>query len=32
MICWIERNGKGDNFAPFTREDWKSLQAGKAKL
>lgn len=31
-IYWIERGGKGDTYVPFTGEDWKMIQAGKARL
>ncbi|CAN8096349.1 unnamed protein product [Discula destructiva] len=32
MLYWIERNGKGQTYVPFHRDDWKKLEAGKAKL
>ncbi|KLU89224.1 fatty acid transporter [Magnaporthiopsis poae ATCC 64411] len=31
-IWWIEGLGKGKTYVPFTREDWDSISAGKAKL
>lgn len=32
VIYWIQGDGKGDTYVPFTREDWKSLTAGRARL
>lgn len=32
ILYWIANGGKGDTYVPFTREDWSSLTAGKAKL
>lgn len=32
VVYWIEGSGQGDTFTPFTRDDWKMLQQGKAKL
>lgn len=31
-IYWIADAGKGNTYVPFTREDWDSLTAGKARL
>lgn len=31
-IFWVEGNGRGETFVPFTPSDWTNLQAGKAKL
>lgn len=31
-VLWIDQNGKGSTYAPFTLEDWDALGAGKAKL
>lgn len=31
-LYWIKRNGKGETYVPFVREDWERLQTGKAKL
>ncbi|OAA63536.1 AMP-dependent synthetase/ligase [Niveomyces insectorum RCEF 264] len=31
-VFWIDGHGKGVTYIPFTRDDWNSLQAGKARL
>lgn len=31
-IYWIARDGKGDSYIPFTMEDWKTVEAGRARL
>ena len=31
-IFWIDGHGKGGTYVPFTRNDWESLHAGKARL
>ncbi|ERS98510.1 hypothetical protein HMPREF1624_05294 [Sporothrix schenckii ATCC 58251] len=32
VIMWIDGHGKGTTYVPFTRDDWESLHAGKARL
>ena len=31
-VFWIDGNGKGATYVPFTRQDWDDLHIGKAKL
>ncbi|PSR77809.1 fatty acid transporter [Coniella lustricola] len=31
-IYWIEGNGKGETYVPFTKADWDSLQTARARL
>lgn len=31
QVLWV-KDGKGSTYVPFTREDWKSLTTGKARL
>ena len=30
-VLWVQ-DGKGDTYVPFTKEDWKGLTTGRAKL
>ncbi len=32
QVLWIDGHGKGVTYIPFTRGDWDSLSAGKARL
>jgi hypothetical protein len=31
-LSWIDANGKGATYVPFTITDWEDLRIGKAKL
>ncbi|KAI0969510.1 AMP-binding enzyme [Xylaria arbuscula] len=32
LLFWISENGRGDEYVPFTSNEFDSLQAGRAKL
>ncbi|KAI0145469.1 fatty acid transporter [Xylariaceae sp. FL1272] len=32
LLLWISDNGKGDEYVPFTAQEFDGLQAGRAKL
>jgi len=31
-MYWLDAQGKGDTYVPFTTADWELLSSGKAKL
>lgn len=31
-VYWIQDNGRGTTYVPFTKQDWDRLHLGKAKL